>query len=131
MAQDSMDRTEPSVALVVEDDDAVRHLASAVLEETDLSVISCRSAEAALSVLERDDVSVAMLFADADLAGGMDGVALARAVEARWPNVRLVVTSDHGRDSALPDQAVYMPKPWRALDVLVQAEHATLETRAA
>jgi len=131
MVQDPMARAEPSVALVVEDDDAVRHLASAVLDETDLSVISCRSAEAALTVLERDDVTVAMLFADADLSGAMDGVALARTVEARWPSVRLVVTSDHGRDSTLPAQAVHMSKPWRALDVLVQAEHATLEAHAA
>jgi len=72
-----------------------------------------------------------MLFADADLSGAMDGVALARTVEARWPSVRLVVTSDHGRDSTLPAQAVHMSKPWRALDVLVQAEQATLEAHAA
>ena len=130
-----MNRPQPAcqarVALVVEDDAAVRDLATAVLEETELGVIACESAEAALSVLERSDVSVALLFADVRLPGAMDGVTLAQAVERRWPDVRVVVTSGASRDARLPDQTVYMQKPWRALDVLVQAEHATLAAQAA
>lgn len=123
----------PAVALVVEDDESVRDLASAVLEETDLDVIACANAEAAISVLEREDVTVALLFADVRLPGTMDGIALARTVERRWPDVRVVVTSGHdeGRNAGLPSRAVYMQKPWRALDVLVQAERATISARAA
>jgi DNA-binding NtrC family response regulator len=120
-----------TIALVVEDDAAVRDLATAVLEETDLGVIACESAEDALSVLERGDVTVALLFADVRLPGAMDGVSLAKAVGRRWPDVRVVVTSGASRDVTLPDRAVFMQKPWRALDVLVQAERATLEAKAA
>jgi DNA-binding NtrC family response regulator len=119
------------IALVVEDDAAVRELATAVLEETDLGVIACESAEDALSVLERGDVTVALLFADVRLPGAMDGVSLAKAVGRRWPDVRVIVTSGARGDVALPDRAVFMQKPWRALDVLVQAERATLEAKAA
>ena len=121
------------VALVVEDDDAVRDLASAVLEETDLTVIACESAEDAISVLERPGVNVALLFADVRLAGAMDGAALARTVEQRWPSVRMVVTSgfDSRASAGLPRRAVYLQKPWRALDILVQAERATAAARAA
>ncbi|GJD82004.1 response regulator [Methylobacterium gregans] len=121
------------VALVVEDDDAVRNLAAAVLEETDLEVIACASAEDAISVLESRNVNVALLFADIRLPGPMDGLSLARTVEDRWPDVRVVVTSgeDARGDARLPKEAVFMRKPWRALDVLVQAEHATLAARAA
>lgn len=119
------------VALVVEDDAAVRDLATAVLEETELGVIACESAEAALSVLERPDVTVALLFADVRLPGDMDGISLAEAVGRRWPDVRVVVTSGATRDARLPVQAVYMQKPWRALDVLVQAERATIAAKAA
>jgi DNA-binding NtrC family response regulator len=119
------------IALVVEDDAAVRDLATAVLEETDLGVIACESAEDALSVLEREDVTVALLFADVRLPGEMDGLSLAEAVGRRWPDVRVVVTSGAARDVALPDRAVFMQKPWRALDVLVQAERATLDAKAA
>ncbi|MGU3540821.1 response regulator [Methylobacterium sp. A54F] len=116
------------VALVVEDDAAVRNLATAVLEETDLDVIACESAEAAISVLERPDVNVALLFADVRLPGQMDGLSLARTVGDRWPDVRVIVTSgyDEGGSERLPRQAVFMQKPWRALDVLVQAERATV-----
>ncbi len=121
------------VALVVENDDAVRNLASAVLEETDLDVIACASAEAAISVLERADVNVALLFADVGLEGQMDGLALARTVEQRWPKVRMVVTSGSAgdRNVSLPRRAVFMPKPWRAFDVLVQADKATIAAKVA
>ena len=121
------------IALVVEDDADVRNLATAVLEESDLDVIACDTAEAAISVLERSGGNVALLFADVRLGAGMDGIALASAVERRWPDVRVVLTSggDARGGEALPAQAVYMQKPWRALDVLVQAEHATMAARAA
>jgi DNA-binding NtrC family response regulator len=121
------------IALVVEDDADVRNLATAVLEESDLDVIACDTAEAAISVLERSGGNVALLFADVRLGAGMDGIALASTVERRWPDVRVVLTSggDARGGTALPAQAVYMQKPWRALDVLVQAEHATVAARAA
>lgn len=130
-----MDRSHTGcpIALVVEDDAEVRNLATAVLEETDLDVIACDSAEAAISVLERAGGHVALLFADVRLGAGMDGIALATAVERRWPDVRVVLTSggDVRGVDGLPAQVVYMQKPWRALDVLVQAEHATMAARAA
>lgn len=115
------------VALVVEDDAAVRDLAAAILEETDLDVIACDSAEAAIGVLERKGMNVALLFADVRLGGAMDGIALARTVEQRWPDVRMVLTSGYDERSTgrLPEQAIYMQKPWRALDVLMEAEHAS------
>lgn len=121
------------VALVVEDDAAIRNLAAAVLEETDFDVIACESAEAAISVLERSGPTVALLFSDVRLSGPMDGVALAETVGRRWPQTRVVVTSgyDTGRNGRLPERAVFMQKPWRPIDVLVQAEHAALAARAA
>lgn len=39
----------------------------------------------------------------------------------------MIVTSGYSphRPQALPDNIIYMPKPWLALDVLMQAERAT------
>lgn len=119
------------IALVVEDDAEIRDLATAVLEETDLGVIACESAEDAMSILERGDVTVALLFADVRLPGEMDGLSLAQTVERRWPDVRVIVTSGVTEDVTLPDGAVFMQKPWRAFDVLVQAERATLDMKKA
>lgn len=116
------------LALVVEDEPDVRALAESLLEETELGVIGCDSAEAALAVLQERGGEVALVFADVRLAGQMDGMQLARAVATLWPRARLVITSGHGvRHPDLPGEAVFIPKPWRASDVLVEAERATSE----
>lgn len=118
----------PRVALVVEDDPGVRALAEALLEESELSVVGCDSAEAALAVLQARGGDVALVFADIRLAGAMDGLQLAHAVATLWPRVRLVVTSGHcvGRPE-IPPGAVFIQKPWRPFQVLVEAERATFE----
>ena len=56
----------------------------------------------------------------------MDGVQLANAVATLWPKTRLVLTSGVALEqpSDMPADAVFIPKPWRPLDVLAQAEHA-------
>jgi DNA-binding NtrC family response regulator len=117
---------EPHVALIVEDDPDVRELAGALLEETDLDVVEVESAEAALACLQDRGGEVAMMFADVRLPGEMDGVQLAKAACKLWPTIRVVLTSgDPGALSEdLPEGVTFMPKPWRGLDVLVQAEKA-------
>jgi FixJ family two-component response regulator len=105
--------TEPHVALIVEDDQDVRELAAALLEETDLDV-------------------VAMIFADVRLPGTMDGVHLAKVACTLWPTIRVVLTSGASGDriDGLPDCVAYMPKPWRGLDVLREAEKAMREPQS-
>ncbi|MGY2053048.1 response regulator [Methylobacterium sp. JK268] len=116
------------IAVVVEDDASVRDFAAAILEETDLDVIACGSAEDALDVIRAHPDEVALVFTDVALPGAMDGASLARTVEREWPDVRVVVTAEEGRRQPLPDHAVFMRKPWRPLDVLVEAERATLDS---
>src|SRR5262245_45033951 len=65
------------VALVVEDDDDQRDLIGAILEESDVKVISCDTAEAAMQVMEKVGDRAVFVLADVDLAGKMDGVDLA------------------------------------------------------
>jgi DNA-binding NtrC family response regulator len=117
---------EPHVALIVEDDPDVRDLAAALLEETLLDVVEVESAEAALECLQERGGEVAMMFVDVRLPGEMDGVQLAKAACTLWPTIRIVLTSgDPGALSEdMPECVTFMPKPWRGLDVLVQAEKA-------
>ena len=112
--------------LIVEDDADLRELGAAVLEETDLRVVECADAEEAMAIMAREGENVALVFADVRLPGLLDGVDLARRVKALWPHVSMVVTSGYGarRPEKLPDTVAYMPKPWLALEVLVQAEKA-------
>ena len=121
------------LALIVEDDADQRYLVAALLEETDLSVIECESAEAALSVMQRCGDRILLVFVDIRLPGIIDGVDLARAVRVHWPHARVIVTSGDPGDrlDSLPREAFYMEKPWRALDVLIAAEEVLARGAAA
>lgn len=113
-----------SVALIVEDDAAQRELGAVMLEEFDLRVRQVETAEDALEELRSGDVAV--LVVDVNLPGAMDGVSLARSVSVLWPAISVIVTSgDPGQRLAeLPRGCVYVPKPWRPLDIVAATERA-------
>ena len=122
------------VALVVEDDSDQRELIGAILEESEVQVVECESGEAAMKVMEILGDRAVFLFADVALAGVMDGVDLACEVGDRWPNTRLVTTSgacEPSRLRALPRGTKHFPKPWCALDLLIELEHAIAARQAA
>jgi DNA-binding NtrC family response regulator len=114
------------IALVVEANREERALVSTLLEESEMQVIECDSAEAALAVIERKGDQMAMVFTDETLAGRMDGVALARNLDEHHPEVRVVVISAKRsrRVDDLPEHVIYLAAPWRPLDVLIVAERA-------
>jgi CheY-like chemotaxis protein len=115
-------------ALIVARDAGQRDLVGVLLEECGLAVVECDNAESALSVLEAKDGRVMFLFTDISLAGRRDGIDLAREVSHRWPNVRIVATSGGvpgERLKALPRDVAHLQKPWRPLDILVEAGKAT------
>ena len=111
------------LALIVEDDDNQRALLSMLLEESDMEVLDCASAEAAVSVLDRIGESVCFLFTDVKLARAMSGAALAAKAKERFPQMDVVVTSG-SLPPELPGDAKFVPKPWRALDILREAQRA-------
>ena len=119
------------VALIVEDDTEIRGLAAALLEESDLLVVEASSAEEALDYLRHNGEEVAFLFADVRLPCLMSGVELARRVRSQWPWVRTLLTSGEPLDDSggVPRDVRFMPKPWRALEVLMEAERAALSPR--
>ncbi len=115
------------VALIVEDDAETRSLAATLLEETDLQVVEVSSGEEALHYLHHHAGEVVFVFSEVRLPCLMSGVDLARMIRLRWPWIRTVLTSDtppaDDLDKALR-QVRFMPKPWLALDVLLEAETA-------
>ncbi|OYU89874.1 MAG: hypothetical protein CFE29_12620 [Bradyrhizobiaceae bacterium PARB1] len=113
-----------STALVVENDEAQRTLVSLLLEESEMDVIECESAEAAVLVLEESGNNVSMVFTDVELAGMMDGVELACLAKQRYPDLKVVVTSGAPRVRRLPDGTLFMAKPWSPIDVLRVAQQA-------
>ena len=121
------------VALVVEDDNDQRELIGAIMEESDVQVIECISGEAAMEVMELIGHRAVFVFADVGLAGVMDGVDLACEVGDRWPETRVVTTSGFCKPSrlrALPSGTKHLPKPWRAIDLIIELEHAIASRQA-
>ncbi|CAO4164882.1 response regulator [Methylorubrum extorquens] len=115
----------PPLVLVVEDEGLVRMMAVDMLEDAGCTVIEAASADEAWALLEsRDDISV--LFTDIEMPGSMNGFALAARVAKRWPHVRLVITSGRCRPAPrdVPDHGMFVPKPYRAEEVLSAFERA-------
>lgn len=117
-----MGRALKQTVLVVEDDQIQRELVSVIFEESDTHVIACMSAEAAAAVLEKVGSELTLMFADADLDGDMSGMDLAKIATERFPNIDVIVTSGYEMEDDIPDNVVFMQKPWLPLELLRQAE---------
>lgn len=117
------------LALVVEDDPLQRELASVVLEECEMDVVHCESAEAATAVLEALERQPLMLFADVRLPGVLTGADLAFLVRSKFPDARLIVTSGDDLPPPLPDGARFMPKPWVPLELVREATAVEMRAR--
>src|SRR4051812_10721482 len=110
-------------ALVVEDDDIQRSIVTLLLEECEMTVIECDSGEDAVRILQDAGHALSMIYADAHLAGEMSGIELAHLAKQRFPNLHVVVSSGD-LTVKLPSGAIFMPKPWRPLDLLKEAERS-------
>ena len=113
-------------ALIVEDDLGLSDLCADMLREFDLRIEQVASAEAAIDHLCERSGDITVLVADVRLSGAMTGVALAHRVSVLWPSISLIVTSGAPLDEAetLPERAVFVQKPWRALDIVAAADRA-------
>ncbi|WP_160299843.1 ATP-binding protein [Belnapia sp. F-4-1] len=79
--------------LLVEDEAVLRRLAERVLGRAGYTLMLAEHAEAALDLLERAPAP-GVLVSDIALPG-MDGLALARRLRARWPDLPVVLTSGY------------------------------------
>src|SRR6185437_3650562 len=79
--------------LVVEDEPAMRQLAVRHLTALGYGVVEAGNAAVAIATLETEP-AIDVLFTDVVMPGDMDGLALAGMVVRRWPNVKIVVTSE-------------------------------------
>jgi len=117
-AQSSM-RGGRETVLAVEDNPGLRRVVVRQLSELGYRVLEAESPLAALALLEMAPVDV--LFSDIVMPGGISGYELARAVLARWPAIKIVLTSgfaenrpDGGGDS--PNLRL-LGKPYRRDDL--------------
>ena len=97
--------------LAVEDNAAMRRVVVRQLEDLGYHVLEAENAAAALVLLERERVD--LLLTDVIMPGGTTGFDLARTAMARWPSLRVVLTS--GFPDAKLDGATTAPADLRLL----------------
>ena len=118
-----------ATALIVEDDPMQRDMICLLLEESEVDVIECESAEAAELVLERAAGNLVLMMTDVHLAGNMDGVELAHIARKFNPEIGVIVTSGRPLHQELPAGCQFWAKPWAPLDVIREAERMLDEKR--
>jgi DNA-binding NtrC family response regulator len=110
-------------ALIVEDDEIQRAVAALLLEDNDLEVLQCDTAEAASRVLDDVGSGLCLMFTDVNLVGSMNGVELARVAKEKFPALTVIVTSGNVAPE-LPTGATFLQKSWRAADLVREAHLA-------
>lgn len=112
------------VILLVEDELLVRITAVDEMEDAGFHVLEAANADAALAVLETCSEEVQVLFTDVHMPGSMDGMALAAQVHARWPHVRLLISSGYARPQPdeIPEDGRFVPKPYRAATIVSEIQ---------
>ena len=98
--------------LVVEDNAEVRHVAVSLLEQLGYRAIEVGNAQAALDVLAAGN-SVALVFSDVVLPGQADGLALARIIGERYPNIPVVLTTGYTKVFDTAPEFPVLRKPYQ------------------
>ncbi|MET0531513.1 MAG: ATP-binding protein [Microvirga sp.] len=115
------------IVLLVEDDPDVRAASSAMLEELGYTVRRTGSAQEALDAL-REDERVDVLFTDVIMSAGMTGIELARAVQAEWPRIPVLLTSGYTAQRLIPaamnDDLSLIRKPYTIEQLAAAIESA-------
>ncbi len=103
------------IALLVDDEDAVRLTTAFMLEDLGFEVIEAVSAEAALEMIAAGQ-HVDLLVTD-HLMPGMTGVDLARAVRQHRPGVPVLLVSGFADAEGLPPELPRLTKPFRQAEL--------------
>jgi CheY-like chemotaxis protein len=103
--------------LVVEDHPGLRRLVIRQLLGLGYRFLEADNANAALAVLERQPAD--LVFSDVVMPGPLNGLELARAVQSRWPQTRVVLTSGFtAKVGANIDSGMrLLTKPYRKVDL--------------
>jgi CheY-like chemotaxis protein len=94
--------TSGETILVVEDDEEVRANAVDLLRELGYHVIEAADGNAAVQIL-RSDQTLALLFTDVVLRGGMSGKQVADEAQRLRPDLRVLFTTGYARDAIVHD----------------------------
>jgi CheY-like chemotaxis protein len=98
-------------ALLVDDEDLVRHSTADMLADLGYDVIEAASGEEAVAMLD-DGVAFDLLVTD-HLMPGLSGTELARLVRARRPGVAILLVSGYAETDGVASSLARLTKPFR------------------
>jgi CheY-like chemotaxis protein len=106
------------LVLVVDDEEAIRTVATRLLERSGYRVLTACNGADALAVYAAHGHDIAVVLTDMAMPG-MDGPALVKALQALAPQVRILGTSGltNVRELGLPAED-FLPKPYTAATML-------------
>ncbi len=93
--------------LLVEDDEALRHLTRRLLEHYGYKVIEANCARKALELYNAEPLELDLLLTDIIMPGGMTGRELADELRGRCKKIRVIFTSGYSGD-VLGDETAYL-----------------------
>ena len=106
--------------LVVEDDEAVRQYACGVLDDLGYRVIEAETGDAGLIAAECNP-EIDIVLTDIVMPGLLDGVAMAREIQKRRPELKILFTSGYSEtqphEGGLVSSANFLKKPYRPADL--------------
>ena len=97
---------------MVEDNPDVRTVAVALLEQLNYRTYAVEGARDALAVLDAGE-PIDLVFTDVMLPGDVDGLALARAVREKFPNLPVLLTSGYAKALAGRHGLPILRKPYQ------------------
>lgn len=105
------------IVLVVEDETAVRELASTALRKRGYRVLAAANGPEALEIWKKNSGPIDLLLTDMVMPNGMNGGELAKMLISRNPALKIIYTSGYSpeilkQDSLLAQGINFLPKPY-------------------
>ena len=103
-------------ALVVDDDGLIRMDVVDILTEAGFRTFEAETGDKAITLLEREQECIVLLFSDVQMPGSRNGFALARETAERWPHISIVIASGNLKPGPgdMPDGGRFIGKPFSA-----------------
>jgi PAS domain S-box-containing protein len=108
--------------LVVEDDERVRTLSLARLEQLGFRVLAAENGPQALEMIDQNP-DIDLIFTDLVMPGGMSGYELCETVREKHPHIKLLLTSGYSEDLVNAENLaamglIVLRKPYRQADLM-------------
>jgi CheY-like chemotaxis protein len=112
----SLPSEDPAVILVVEDEILIRMVIADYLRDCGYKVIEASSGDEALLLLQKQDISIDIVFSDIEMPGETDGFALSQWVRQHRPETEVLLAGSPKKAAETAEELCEdggnLPKPY-------------------